>query len=226
MTMLERSSIFIVGVACALGLAASTLPACQVDDKSLGEPCSVIADDPEPNGPLWLPAAPCGESLEVATEARVRFEMTVDGVPAVDVAPGCARCSAAESFCPSPDAPHCCEGPGLCVGTIRIGPGESYDLQWRTYVYPKVVIPEGCTEASCSPGSECRAGRTVEAGAKVEMRLQAVVDCGPDGCGECPTGQTCELSSSSACEGVASIEAETNFDLVLDDSIVEIEFTA
>lgn len=224
----------------AFALVTLTASACKPAD----EPCSVTDDDPEPDtfktvrvinstaGPLWLPGYYCGAPGD-GTLSRLR--MTIDGEEAIDIAPHCTTCSTFKMFCwgAAGDGDNCCEGQGTCPETIRIGPGESYDLQWRTYAYPWVELPNSCRDEPCEVQTDCRVGRAVAAGSQIEMRIRAVSGCDDadpilnGSCGDCPAGETCVLETSGACYNTSNsldIEAKAEFELTLDDSIIELEF--
>jgi hypothetical protein len=227
-------------ITLVVALVSLTASACGAD-----KPCSTVEDDARPDtyktvrvvnstaGPLWLPGYYCGAPGDGTLS---RLHMTIDGREAIDHASSCTTCATLMGACwgPADPADHCCEGEGICPETVRIGPGESYDLQWRTYAYPFVELPNNCRDTPCDSKTHCRVGRAVEAGSQIEMRIRAVSGCdsaepgAPAGsCGECPTGDTCVLQASGACYNLSDgfdLEAKTEFVLALDDSVVVLEF--
>ncbi len=242
---MNTNTRLIIGI--ALTLTAGTFVGCDLGDENLGEDggsdtgasgdgdgdgdggvCSDAEDDPRPDtfrtvrvtnttaAPLWIPGNDCLDFT--------RFDMFVDGVKAVDN-PGEDGSQCSHLLQTSACAPFGCEGDGEIGGAIRLGPGESYELQWRTYAYHLVELPGSCnTKGSCDQPLSCYAGRTLEPGSQVTMILGAYTVCEDELACSCPSGETCELPQGLMTLSGDSFKAEASFEFALDDSIIEMSF--
>lgn len=238
------SILTLIGRALVVAALGCSISACDLGDENLGEGgggmCE-IPDDPQPPepptpeqatvritnatvGPIWLPGQDC--------PGATQFRLTVDGTEYVNRAQERLLCSTA--YDSLRDKFWCggligCEGGGGIGETVRIGAGESYEVPWGGYAFTREPFGTLCYApgGGCGGMESCYAGRQLELGSSVSVRVEANGKCTYFGGQLCdcedPDEETCVLSSGE--QSFVGPELVGTVDFELADGVVEVVIT-